>query len=155
RRAPRPCASSTADRRPRVHLRRRRRRHARSLLGHPDDPRATRPARLAARPSRAIVGALISPSVPFRDTCWNVPVWAQVALYVGAALAIAVLVYGLWQRIGLWRDGGPEARLDRIGDRVKLVVLHALGQVRTLSQAYPGVMHAIMFWGFLALFMGT
>ncbi len=24
-----------------------------------------------------------------------------------------------------------------------------------LSQAYPGVMHAIMFWGFLALFMGT
>ena len=27
--------------------------------------------------------------------------------------------------------------------------------MRTLSQAYPGVMHAIMFWGFLALFMGT
>ena len=32
---------------------------------------------------------------------------------------------------------------------------HALGQVRVLSQAYPGVMHAIMFWGFLALFIGT
>src|SRR5581483_2326976 len=46
-------------------------------------------------------------------------------------------------------------RFDRLPERVRLVALHALGQVRTLSQAYPGIMHAIMFWGFLALFMGT
>jgi Fe-S oxidoreductase/nitrate reductase gamma subunit len=55
----------------------------------------------------------------------------------------------------LWRQGLPEDRLDRIPERLGLVATHALGQVRTLSQAYPGVMHAIMFWGFLALFMGT
>ena len=42
-----------------------------------------------------------------------------------------------------------------IPQRVKLVAKHALGQARVLSQAYPGVMHATMFWGFLALFMGT
>jgi Fe-S oxidoreductase/nitrate reductase gamma subunit len=97
----------------------------------------------------------MNPSVPFRDTFWNVPAWAQVALYVGAVVAVAVLVYGTWQRIQLWRRGGPEARLDRIPDRMKLVARHALGQVRTLSEAYPGIMHAIMFWGFLALFLGT
>jgi len=94
-------------------------------------------------------------SVPFRDTFWNVPGWAQAALYVGAVLAIAVFAYGMWQRIGLWRRGLPEDRLDRMPERVGRVLTHALGQVRTLSQAYPGVMHAIMFWGFLALFMGT
>jgi Fe-S oxidoreductase/nitrate reductase gamma subunit len=94
-------------------------------------------------------------SIPFRDTFWNVPGWAQIALYVGGALAIAYLVYGLWQRVTLWRQGLPEDRLDRIPERLGLVAVHALGQVRTLSQAYPGVMHAIMFWGFLALFMGT
>jgi Fe-S oxidoreductase/nitrate reductase gamma subunit len=94
-------------------------------------------------------------SIPFRDTFWNVPGWAQIALYVGGALAIAYLVYGLWQRVTLWRQGLPEDRLDRIPERLGLVATHALGQVRTLSQAYPGVMHAIMFWGFLALFMGT
>jgi len=94
-------------------------------------------------------------TVPFRDTFWNVPGWAQVALYVGGFVAIAVFAYGVWQRVQLWRQGGPEARLDRIPDRVRLVLVHALGQVRTLSQAYPGVMHATMFWGFLALFMGT
>jgi Fe-S oxidoreductase len=94
-------------------------------------------------------------SIPFRDTFWNVPSWAQIALYVGGALAIAYLVYGLYQRVMLWRQGLPEDRLDRIPKRLGLVATHALGQVRTLSQAYPGIMHAIMFWGFLALFMGT
>src|SRR5881628_3982817 len=94
-------------------------------------------------------------SVPFRDTFWNVPGWAQVALYVGGALAIVIFAYGMWQRVSLWRQGVAEDRLDRISERIGLVVAHALGQVRTLAQAYPGVMHAIMFWGFLALFMGT
>ena len=94
-------------------------------------------------------------SVPFRDTFWNVPGWAQIALYVGGVVAIAIFAYGMWQRVALWRRGLPEDRLDRISERVGRVLTHALGQVRTLSQAYPGVMHAIMFWGFLALFMGT
>jgi len=93
--------------------------------------------------------------VPFRDTFWNVPGWAQVALYLGALVAIAVFAYGMWQRITRWRAGGPENRFDHVPQRLKLVALHALGQARTLSQAYPGVMHATMFWGFLALFMGT
>jgi heterodisulfide reductase subunit C/nitrate reductase gamma subunit len=94
-------------------------------------------------------------SVPFRDTFWNVPGWAQIALYVGGVVAIAIFAYGMWQRVNLWRQGLPEDRLDRIPERIGRVLTHALGQVRTLSQAYPGVMHAIMFWGFLALFMGT
>jgi Fe-S oxidoreductase/nitrate reductase gamma subunit len=96
-----------------------------------------------------------SGSIPFRDTFWNVPGWAQVGLYVGGAIAVAILAYGLWQRINLWRAGLPENRIDRIPLRLRLVAVHALAQVRVLSQAYPGVMHATMFWGFLALFMGT
>jgi len=102
-----------------------------------------------------MVEALMTPTIPFRDTFWNIPVWAQIALYAGGLLAIAIFAYGLWRRVQLWRVGGPENRLDRLPERVKLVAKHALGQARTLSQAYPGVMHAIMFWGFLALFMGT
>jgi Fe-S oxidoreductase/nitrate reductase gamma subunit len=97
----------------------------------------------------------MNPSVPFRDTFWNVPAWAQVGLYVGGAVAVLILARGLWQRVRLWRGGLPEQRFDRIPERLGLVLKHALGQARVLSQAYPGVMHAIMFWGFLALFMGT
>jgi Fe-S oxidoreductase len=95
------------------------------------------------------------PDVPFRDTFWNVPLWAQLALYVGGVVAVAVFAWGLWQHVRLWRAGGPEYRFDRIPQRVRLVAVHVLGQARTLSQAYPGIMHATMFWGFLALFMGT
>jgi len=97
----------------------------------------------------------MNPAIPFRDTFWNVPAWAQIALYVGGVAALAIFAYGLTQRVRLWRAGLPENRFDRIPERIGLVVTHALGQARTLSQAYPGVMHAIMFWGFLALFMGT
>ncbi|PYO02435.1 MAG: hypothetical protein DMD91_03890 [Candidatus Rokuibacteriota bacterium] len=93
--------------------------------------------------------------IPFRDTFWNVPAWAQIALYVGAVLALATFAYGMWQRITLWRAGKPENRFDHLPQRLKQVAVQALAQARTLSQAYPGVMHAIMFWGFLALFMGT
>jgi Fe-S oxidoreductase/nitrate reductase gamma subunit len=93
--------------------------------------------------------------VPLRDTFWNIPPLAQHALYLGALVAVAIFVYGFYRHIRLWAAGGPERRLDHIPQRVKLVITHALGQARTLSQAYPGIMHAIMFWGFLALFMGT
>src|SRR5712691_7489931 len=93
--------------------------------------------------------------VPFRDTFWNVPYTVQVLLYAGALVAVGIFVYGTWQRIRLWRRGTPEQRFDRIGERLWLVAVQALGKARTLSQAYPGIMHATMFWGFLALFMGT
>jgi Fe-S oxidoreductase/nitrate reductase gamma subunit len=94
-------------------------------------------------------------NVPFRDTFWNVPFWAQMLLYVGAVIAVALFAWGLWQRIALWRKGGPEMRMDRIPARVGKLITEGLLQVRVLSQSYPGIMHAMMFWGFLALFTGT
>ena len=62
-------------------------------------------------------------TVPFRDTFWNVPGWAQVLLYIGGAVAVALFAWGVWQRVQLWRAGGPEQRLDQIPQRVKLVVI--------------------------------
>jgi Fe-S oxidoreductase len=93
--------------------------------------------------------------MPFRDTFWNIPFSAQLVLYVGGFVAVALFAHGVWRHVKVWRGGGPEFRFDRIPDRMKLVAVHVLGQARTLSQAYPGIMHATMFWGFLALFMGT
>ena len=62
----------------------------------------------------------------------------------------------MWQRIALWREGKPEARLGPHpgADRASSSAT-ALLQGRILTQRYPGVMHALMFWGFCALFLGT
>ena len=98
---------------------------------------------------------LVASGIPYRDTFWNVPMWARVFVYVGGTAAVAVFAYGCWRRLALWLKGKPERRTDRIPERIALVLTQALGQARTLSQAYPGVMHAIVFWGFLALFIGT
>src|SRR5262245_65604616 len=94
-------------------------------------------------------------SVPFRDTFWNVPGWAQIALYVGGVLAVALFTFGMWQRLRLWRGGLPEKRFDPIPDRVGLGVKNALGQMRTLSQDYPGVKQGALFGGFPDIFIGT
>ena len=93
--------------------------------------------------------------VPFRDTFWNVPPWAQFLLYALSFVAIGVFALGMWQRIALWREGKPEARLDRIPERIRFLIRHGLLQGRILTQRYPGVMHALMFWGFCVLFLGT
>jgi Fe-S oxidoreductase len=93
--------------------------------------------------------------LPFRDTFWNVPPWAQLALYVGATIAIAACVWGVVERVRLWMGGKPEMRWDRPLTRVGRLITYGLLQARVLSQSYPGIMHATVFWGFLALFMGT
>jgi nitrate reductase gamma subunit len=98
---------------------------------------------------------LVASGIPYRDTFWNIPMWARVFVYVGGTAAIVVFAWGCWQRVSLWLKGKPERRTDRLPERIVLVLTQALGQARTLSQAYPGVMHAIVFWGFLALFIGT
>src|SRR5262249_50736311 len=103
----------------------------------------------------AIMTDLVASGIPYRDTFWNVPMWARVFVYLGGTTAVAVFAYGCWLRLALWLKGKPERRINRLPDRIALVLTQALGQARTLSQAHPGVMHAIVFWGFLALFIGT
>ena len=98
---------------------------------------------------------LVASGIPYRDTFWNIPMWARVFVYVGGTAAIAAFAWGSWQRATVWLKGGPERRTDRIPERLGLVLTQVLGQARILSQAYPGIMHAIVFWGFLALFIGT
>src|SRR5262245_59533236 len=102
-----------------------------------------------------IMTDLVASGVPYRDTFWNIPTWARIFVYVGGTAAIAAFAWGCWLRVALWAKGKPERRLDRLPERVTLVLTHVLGQARVLSQAYPGIMHAIVFWGFLALLIGT
>ena len=51
--------------------------------------------------------------------------------------------------------GKPEHRLDHISDRLKKVLTVALGQSKIMRERFAGLLHALIFWGFLALLMAV
>src|SRR4030042_6754774 len=52
-----------------------------------------------------------------------------------------------WQAIG--------AAFEKAGPRIRDFFVHALGQVRILKKAYPGIMHFLIFWGVTIQVLGT
>lgn len=90
-----------------------------------------------------------------RETFWNVPLWAAVFVYAGGALACALFAWGVWRRVAVWRGGGPDRRWGEARARLRRLLAEGLFQTRILRQPYPGLMHASILWGFLALLAGT
>lgn len=93
--------------------------------------------------------------MPVRETFWNIPHWAEVGQYLLGLLTVLVFAYGVFRRVRRWRMGRPEPRTDQPGARLLSVLVHAIGQARTVRDLYPGIMHLAIFWGMVALFMGT
>jgi Fe-S oxidoreductase/nitrate reductase gamma subunit len=92
---------------------------------------------------------------PFREDLWNLPAWMYPIHWALVIVCGVLVVYGLWRRVRLWRMGQPVKRTDQIGRRTRGLLLYALGQRRILSQAYPGLMHGLIFYGFVAFFIAT
>lgn len=91
---------------------------------------------------------------PCRWTMWNVE-GQEMYLYVLMALATLFLLGRLWIRIQLWRKGQGDLPFDRPLERLRRVLQYALGQSRIVRDRVPGLMHAGIFFGFTALFIGT
>jgi len=92
---------------------------------------------------------------PVRESFWNMPRWTQWALYAALAVALAFFGYGLYRRFRLWKQGQPSLRWDHFGKRLWNVVRYVLGQVKVANEAFPGLIHLSIFFGFLVLFVGT
>ncbi len=93
--------------------------------------------------------------MPFRDDLWNLPEWIYPWHWALVVFCGALVVYGLWRRVRLWRMGRPVVRTDQLGKRLGGLLVHGLGQRRILSQPYPGLMHGLIFYGFVAFFIAT
>src|ERR1700694_671109 len=74
---------------------------------------------------------------------------ALVALAGGAAVATGLR----WRLLiaAMLRSRRPDPRFDRLGERVKAFFIYVIGQGRLLRWPYAGVLHALIFWGFLVL----
>jgi Fe-S oxidoreductase/nitrate reductase gamma subunit len=95
------------------------------------------------------------PHLATREVLWNIHhAWL---MYVLLVPTVAVGVYGFYRRAVIWRRGKPEAdsRWDRPAERIALVLKHVVLQLRTWRKLYPGLMHAMLFWGFIVLTIAT
>ena len=78
-------------------------------------------------------------------------------MYLLSAAALGLFAKGVWDRYRVWRlgTGSPGERLDNPGQRIALLVRNFLGQGSVLKKPFPGIFHALFFWGFAIFLLGT
>lgn len=92
-----------------------------------------------------------------REIYWNVGHGAAtlVPMYLLSIIAIAVLVYAFLQRIKSYKQGQALDRTDQMPLRVKTMIKGIFLQSKVMNVRGPGIAHALFFWGFFILFLGT
>jgi len=92
-----------------------------------------------------------------REIYWNVGHgWTTLApMYVLLLAALAVFVLGCLQRIKVYRLGQPLDRTDQRGERIKTLLGNVLLQTKVFRVPGAGTAHALFFWCFFTLFIGT
>src|SRR5918911_1523845 len=95
--------------------------------------------------------------MPTRQIAWNVGEFALATMYALVLLQALLLAYGGTRRYLMWRRGKPYGPITGVGDRLRNVLAVAFLHRRLIRPGYryAGVMHLFIFWGFLALFIGT
>ena len=93
--------------------------------------------------------------MPTRKILLHITSGQQVVFYLFALAAMAVCAYGIFRRWKAWRGGKPLPPVTNWPGRVRTVLDQALAQRRVRRRRLAGGMHAGIFYGFLALFIGT
>ena len=76
----------------------------------------------------------------------------EIALFYLTLFAFAALfLLAFYDRFGLFRFAKADARLANPGARARAFVVYVLAQRRLLTQPYGGILHALIFWGFVTL----
>src|SRR4030043_1864099 len=90
----------------------------------------------------------------FWDISFGVPI-----LYTLGAVATGIFIWAIVNRARLWRVGKPDKRWDNLGKRIWdfIVVgfIDGLFHRRFFREAYPGIMHFLLFAGAGILLIGT
>jgi len=95
--------------------------------------------------------------LPSREVFWNIP-YGYVIEILGA-FAIAFWVFSIYRRYKLWRLGKPDDCSKNMGRRIwvfiRTTVVDVLAHRRFLRDPYPGMMHLMIFWGFVILLLAS
>ena len=76
------------------------------------------------------------------------------ALALALALVVAFVLFGrqAWRLYRVVREGKPTSRFDELPSRARAEAVVVVGQSKLLQRLGPGLMHAVIFWGFIVLF---
>ena len=84
---------------------------------------------------------------------------SQIPLYplapVVFTLAVIAFALQMARHLRVFAATRPSPLGDRIGERVRSLLVYAIAQVRMFRDPRAGVMHAAIFWGFVVLTIGT
>ena len=90
-----------------------------------------------------------------RQVFWNAD-YFEPFLFFFTFVALAIFAYGVYRRWQLWVAlGKPERRMDRLGERIRSLLVNGLVQWKTFRDPYPGIMHGLIFFGFFVLIFGA
>ena len=90
-----------------------------------------------------------------REILWNIPAWASVGIYFVLIFVLAILAKRTFYYYKLWTSGRNGIKINRIGERIKDLIIYTIGHKKTIRDAYPGTMHLLIFVGFTTPFIGT
>ena len=90
-----------------------------------------------------------------REIYWNVGHGVVLPMYILTAITFAILAWGFWRRLRIWRQGKALNRFDRLPERVQRFLAEVFSQIKVLRVKDGGIYHGFFFWGFLLLFIGT
>ncbi|AVX20604.1 Fe-S oxidoreductase [Carboxydocella sporoproducens DSM 16521] len=70
-------------------------------------------------------------------------------------LTLIVFAKGIYERYKVWQVGQPEKRWQSEHASWKRFLSNSFGHLRLLRDKYPGIMHWLIFWGFVVFAIGT
>ena len=79
----------------------------------------------------------------------------QIIFSLITLLALGIFGYSISRIVSFFKLTRESFSVDRIGERINLTLLVAFGQTKILRKPIIGLVHAIVYWGFLVITIGT
>lgn len=92
-----------------------------------------------------------------RQLYWHISPFWKTVMYAGIFGALGYAAFRGWRRSAVWRKGRrePEPRTGDLGRRLQETFTAIFGHTKLRRDPYAGVMHLLIFYGFIGLTIAT
>jgi Fe-S oxidoreductase/nitrate reductase gamma subunit len=94
-------------------------------------------------------------TIPCRTNFNFLPDWTLFAIYAVTGIALLIAAYGVWDRWRIWKRGAAGATGASFWLHFQRLLVIAIFQKKVARRRYAGLMHLLLYTGFIALGIGT